>query len=601
MKKPAKKNNTAAKLKFLRLFFIAALLALAARTGYWALEADYTVAAVEAQINKGDAVIKPIRGSVLDRYKRPLAISEKRYTVILDVPLLKALDKTAKKNAEAPSAYAFRVAGEFFQIPAGEIQKKYDAPENAANKNVVLKENADEKTWLAWQTRLEEMENNGEQLPRYIFGKETSYRVYPNGVLAARLTGFIRNEEFYGLEKFYNDQLTGEEGRFNRYSSDLLESSSVPAAPGKNLITTIDIKIQQITENVLKEIGETLKPQDAGAIVMNPQNGEILAYAQYPFFDPNFPNDLERYEDFSKTAESAIDDASVANYRINMWKDANIQNTFEPGSIYKPIVVAAALEEGVVTLDSQFYCPGYKIIGKEKIPCSKTEGHGTQNLTEALANSCNPAMIDIIFALGSEKYSKYQKEFGFGEKPAIDLPNESAGILHTEAELRQPMYLATNSIGQGFNVNAVQMASAFSAVVNGGRMFRPRVVKEIEDRSKVVAEFEPELTNKVISKETSYILRRALLKVIEEGTGRGAQIEGAALGGKTGTAQQGNRAEENLVHSFIGYYLSPEKPDAPEILVIVTINRPSVETENPSAAPYFKKIMSGILGEESFY
>jgi stage V sporulation protein D (sporulation-specific penicillin-binding protein) len=204
-------------------------------------------------------------------------------------------------------------------------------------------------------------------------------------------------------------------------------------------------------------------------------------------------------------------------------------------------------------------------------------------------------MIDIIFALGSEKYSKYQKAFGFGEKPGIDLPNESAGILHTEAELRQPMYLATNSIGQGFNVNAIQMASAFSAVVNGGRMFRPRVVKEIEDRSQVIAEYEPELTNKVISKETSYILRRALLKVVSEGTGRAARIEGVELGGKTGTAQQGDRNEENLIHSFIGYYLSPEKPDTPEILILVTINRPSVETENPSAAPYFKKIMTGIL------
>ena len=334
----------------------------------------------------------------------------------------------------------------------------------------------------------------------------------------------------------------------------------------------------------------------AAILVMNPNTGEVYAMADSPTFDSNTPSDpttVNTSEEFA-TQWAAMTDEEQLEYLTESWKNFNITNTFEPGSIYKPMVVAAALEEGIISENDTFVCNGSKTVYDREISCWQQSGHGTQTVEDVLANSCNVAMMDIGEKMGVSLFYKYQKDFGFGEKTGIDLPGEesAANLMFAENAIG-PVELATMSFGQSFNCTAIQVLTAFSAVINGGNLMQPYVVSQIIDSDgEIIYEKTPTLVRKVISEETSNTVRKYLQAVIDTGTGKKAKIEGYAIGGKTGTAQQAIRANEQYTVTFVGFL----PVDNPEIIAIAILDRPAGYTEgSTSAAPMLKGLLENII------
>jgi stage V sporulation protein D (sporulation-specific penicillin-binding protein) len=404
------------------------------------------------------------------------------------------------------------------------------------------------------------------------------------------------------LESYYNSFLSGTPGRiFRRYDMyNTVITDENPAIPGHALITTLDSGIQGIAQKAADNAASLYQPEHASVIVMDPNTGEILAMAQSPSFDSNRPGDPSGFTDplLSQTFGSLSEDAQLEAL-YSMWANFNITSTFEPGSIFKPIVIAAALEEGIITPNSTYYCDGHLQVADRDIACwIKATGriHGSQTLTQALANSCNVALMQMVASLGRDLFYNYRNDFGFGEKTGIDLPGEngaSASSLMYSLEQLNAVELATSSIGQGFNCTAIQAITAFCAVINGGNLMQPHVVSQIVDNSNaVVKENKPTIIRKAISSETSEWMRQAMVNVISpEGTGRNAMIEGYAIGGKTGTAQQGAERDKYTV-SFIGYLPA----DNPQYVAMALIDKPYGDTTgSTSAAPMLKEVLEGII------
>ena len=290
---------------------------------------------------------------------------------------------------------------------------------------------------------------------------------------------------------------------------------------------------------------------------------------------------------------SCGDDDDKYDVKINeVWKNYNLHMTYEPGSTFKPMVIAAALEEGIISKDEQFYCPGFKEVAGERIRCAKRSGHGNINLEEAIAFSCNVAMMEIAQKLGPEKFIAYQKDFGLGETLGIDLPGEEAGILHSQSQMG-PVELATASFGQSFNMTPLQLISAFSATINGGNLMRPYVLSQvINEDGKIIQENKPFLKRKVISKEVSDIIRIQSESTVTSGTGKPAAIAGYRMGGKTGTAQKLPREAKEYIFSFVGY----APIENPQIAVLVLFDETEIYGEGVGlAARVFKEMMEKIL------
>jgi stage V sporulation protein D (sporulation-specific penicillin-binding protein) len=536
-----------------------------------------------------DRVIKPNRGSILDRFGHSLATSTTVYDVILDVKLITG-DNIDEEDREG----SLIALNEILNIPMDELHGYVrDDPSNELLKSHYFK--------AAYGISKETADKIRDKDLTGVFLEEDSFRTYMNNNFASHLIGFIRtNGEKWGVEKYYDEYLSGKEGRSLRLYTDLYESDIrvTPPEHGDKITLTLDKSIQEISEEVANKIGSDLAPLSASVISMDVNSGEVLSWGQYPNFDLNDPSNISGINDAILEAQwDSLDDAQKTQGILKLWRDVNLSDTFEPGSIYKPIVVSAALEEGVIEEGRVFYCSGEKWFGSQRIPCHLESGHGSQNLDQALANSCNVAMMEIIHDLGAEKYYKYQREFGFGEKTGIDLPSEesSANLVNTLDQLKHSVYLATNSMGQGFNVTPIQMLAAFSATVNGGSLMKPYVVSKITDKdNKVTLSNSPELLRKVISQDVSDRMRGMLTYVIDwpYGTGRLAKIEGYKIGGKTGTAQQGVREDEKYAYSFIGYLTEED----PQVAVLISINQPQgKEIANPSAVPYFKEFMLSLI------
>ena len=428
-------------------------------------------------------------------------------------------------------------------------------------------------------------------------------REYPYGSLASAVVGFTTsgNLGMNGVENSYNSVLNGTNGREYGYlnSDSNFEKTVIDAQNGNDVTLTIDANIQKIVEDKIAAFEEEYRDaaregagsKHVGVIVMNPQNAEMLAMANYPNYDSSNPRDLSAY--YTQEEIDAMDDDTELDALNQLWSNFCITYTYEPGSTVKPFTVACGLDTGTLDPNRTFICDGYETISGHDIHCVNTNGHGLETVEDALKNSCNDALMQMSYDIGPENFSKYQQIFGFGTKTNIDLPGEARtdSLIYTEDQL-STINLATNSFGQNFNVTMIQVASAFSSIINGGNYYQPHVVKKITDENgNVIQEDNGTLLKKTVSSSTSELLKQYLYATVSDGTGKYAKVPGYSMGGKTGTAQKLPRGQGNYLVSFIGF----APVDNPQLLVYVVVDEPNAEEEFHST--FAQEIAKGIFEE----
>ena len=421
-------------------------------------------------------------------------------------------------------------------------------------------------------------------------------RYYPLDTMASTVLGFTGadNQGILGLEVKYDSYLQGTSGKILTLTDargiEIENAGETRLEPvnGYDLYISMDSNIQQYCEQAAEKAYIKKQADEVSVIVMNPQNGELMAMVNYPEFNLNEPFTLIE-EMGADGTESADKKQELLN---RMWRNQCISDTYEPGSTFKIITAAAALEEGVVSLTDQFYCPGYKLVEDRRIRCAKTSGHGAETFETGIMNSCNPVFIELGERLGVENYYKYFKQFGLTQKTGIDLPGEAATIMHKQENVG-PVELATISFGQSFQITPIQLVTTVSSIINGGTRITPHFGVEVRETDGTLVEtFSYDKREEICSGETSETMQYLLEKVVSEGGGKNAKIEGYAIGGKTATSQTLPRSEHRYISSFLGF----APADDPKVLVIAIINNPKgTYYGGLIAAPVVKEIMENIL------
>lgn len=581
--------------KKLVLLFVAIILAfvfLIGRITYInaANGEDYTRIVLDQQ--QYDSRTIPFkRGDIVDRNGTKMATSERVYNVILDVKVM-----TSDEDSIEPT---IQVLKDCFEIDEDEVRDLIE--ESPSSRYNILKKGVDYETYKKFEAIDEDDENYPDVAGIWL--EEDYVRTYPYNTLASDVIGFTvdGNVGSNGIEASYNNTLNGTDGREYGYldETSTVERTVKEAVNGDTVMSTIDLQVQSIVEKHILEFNEQHKNEasagegskNTAVIVMNPQNGEILAEASYPNYDLNQPRDLTKY--YTQETIDAMSDEEQLETLNSLWNNFCVSDTYEPGSTFKPFTIAAGLETGILTGDETYYCGGVLHVGDHDIHCSNRDGHGTQTLKQALENSCNVALMEIGEALGAEEFCRYQELFGFGEYTGIDLPGEgeTSGLLYTPENM-DAASLATNAFGQNFNVTMTQLAASFCSLINGGNYYEPHVVKQIQDENGNVTEnIDPVLVKKTISEETSEVIKDYMLGVVQEGTGSSAAVEGYDIGGKTGTAEKLPRGNGKYLVSFIGY--APQ--ENPEVVVYVVVDEPNVAAQASSS--YATELASGIMSE----
>lgn len=425
-------------------------------------------------------------------------------------------------------------------------------------------------------------------------------RYYPYSDIGSKVLGFTGgdNQGIVGLEVRYEEYLKGIDGMILTVTDakgieiDAAGEGRVEPVPGNDLTLSLDWNIQTYATQLALQAMEQKEADSVSIIVMNPKSGEILAMVNVPEYDLNHPFDLESvYGDRTAEILSQVSGNTIEAAN-RMWRNGCINDTYEPGSIFKVITAAAGLESGVVTLEDQFSCPGYYIVEDRKIRCHKTQGHGAENFLTATMNSCNPVFVNVGLRIGIDRYYDYFNQFGLRQKTGIDLPGEAATIMHKKENMGQ-VELATVSFGQSFQITPIQLVTTVSSLVNGGNRVTPHFAVSIEDPATGnIRKFNYEVTEGIISDETSQTLRFMLEKVVSEGGGSKAYIEGYSIGGKTATSETLPRGSGRYIASFIGF----EPADDPQIIALAVINNPKgVYYGGQIAAPVVKKLFENIL------
>lgn len=581
--------------KKLVLLFVAIILAfvfLIGRITYISAAngEDYTRIVLDQQ--QYDSRTIPFkRGDIVDRNGTKMATSERVYNVILDVKVM-----TSDEDSIEPT---IQVLKDCFEIDEEEVRDLIE--ESPSSRYNILKKGVDYETYKKFEAIDEDDENYPDVAGIWL--EEDYVRTYPYNTLASDVIGFTvdGNVGSNGIEASYNNTLNGTDGREYGYldETSTVERTVKEAVNGDTVMSTIDLQVQSIVEKHILEFNEQHKNEasagegskNTAVIVMNPQNGEILAEASYPNYDLNQPRDLTKY--YTQETIDAMSDEEQLETLNSLWNNFCVSDTYEPGSTFKPFTIAAGLETGILTGDETYYCGGVLHVGDHDIHCSNRDGHGTQTLKQALENSCNVALMEIGEALGAEEFCRYQELFGFGEYTGIDLPGEgeTSGLLYTPENM-DAASLATNAFGQNFNVTMTQLAASFCSLINGGNYYEPHVVKQIQDENGNVTEnIDPVLVKKTISEETSEVIKDYMLGVVQEGTGSSAAVEGYDIGGKTGTAEKLPRGNGKYLVSFIGY--APQ--ENPEVVVYVVVDEPNVAAQASSS--YATELASGIMSE----
>ncbi|NLK74382.1 MAG: peptidoglycan glycosyltransferase [Clostridiales bacterium] len=533
------------------------------------------------------AIIPYRRGEILDRNGAILARSELQYKLILDPKRILSDDDYYEPTVKALM--------EKFNIEKDTIDSILQNRPNS--QYVIMQKNLTYDVVNDFKLHMKDDKNI-----QGVWFEGEYVRYYPYETLASDIIGFTSadNTGYWGIEEYYNEELNGTNGREYGYYDSTLNIDRIVKQPehGNSIISTIDANIQRIVQKHIKEFNEEIGSKNIGVIVMNPNNGEIIAMASNQEYDLNNPRDLTVLYSQDEIDRMTEEEKLEALYRL--WKNDIISESYEPGSTFKPFTIAAGLEEALISDSSTFICDGGEHIGGHKIRCSNRVGHGELTLAQSLMRSCNDALMHIAELQGRDIFYKYQTSFGFGEKTGIDLPGETTGILISLNNLNKTE-LATSSFGQSFTVSMLQLASAYSSAVNGGYLYKPHVVKQIiNDKGATVKTIDKTLIRQTISEQTSKLIQEYLYQTVEAGTAKWAQVEGYAIGGKTGTAQKIPRSEKKYIVSFIGSVPAIN----PEVVFLVVIDEAEnvVRQDDSSIATKFaSKVLKEILPALGIY
>lgn len=419
-------------------------------------------------------------------------------------------------------------------------------------------------------------------------------RYYPYNELASKVIGFTGgdNQGIIGIEVKYDEYLEGINGKILTLTDargveikNAGERRSEPVE-GDDLYLSLDYNIQMYAAQAAVKVREEKQADSVSILVMNPQNGEILAMVNEPEFNLNEPFAL------NTEIETELSEEEKQNALNKMWRNQCINDTYEPGSTFKIITASAALEEGKVSLSDQFNCPGYKIVEDRRIRCHKVGGHGAEDFTHGIMNSCNPVFIEIGLRIGSDRFCDYFEQFGLLSRTNIDLPGEASTIMHKRENIGQ-VELATMSFGQSFQITPIQLATTVSSIINGGKRVTPHFGVETKNaEGEVTHTFVYGQKEHIVSEETSTTMRYLLEKVVSEGSGKNAALEGFSIGGKTATSQTLPRSEKRYISSFLGF----APADDPQVLALIIINNPQgVYYGGTIAAPVCRDLFSNIL------
>lgn len=554
---------------------------------------------VLSQQEYGSQIIPYQRGDIVDDKGTVLATSIAVYNVILDCYVMTYDDAYINPTISAlVQCFPDLTSEELFNYAREQSDSRY----------IVLKRRVAYEEIQPFIQMQEAVDEEGKPLNPNINGVwfEKEYeRQYPYGSLASSVIGFTAagNVGVNGLEHYYNSVLNGINGRQYGYlnTDNNFEQTIKDPQNGYRIVSTIDINIQSIVEEKIADFNEAYtnnyREGDAGAthiavLLMNPNNGNVLSMANYPNFDLSNPRDLSAYYTEDELAGMDEDEQLAALNAI--WQNFCVTYTYEPGSTAKPFTVAAGLETGTLTGAETYYCDGYETISEHDIHCVVRTGHGMETVEQALMNSCNDALMQMSYVIGKDNFTTYQQIFGFGQRTNVDLPGESrTDTLIYTAENMTPLDLATNSFGQNFNTTMIQMAAAYSSLVNGGYLYQPRVVRRITDENgNTIQDIEPTLLRQTVSAQTSETLKQYMYSVVSlGGTGETAKVDGYSMGGKTGTAQKVPRDGVNYLVSFIGF----APIDDPQLVIYCVVDEPNVYEQWHST--YAQNIVREILEE----
>ncbi len=576
--KPVKRIVTA----FVVLICI--FLALTLRVGYLMLVkgGEYKKMAIEQQTR--DRLITPKRGTIYDRNGKPLAVSATVETVSIS-PI------TVRSEGEEEAEKTARLLAQVLELEYDDVIKKIEKNTSyEIIKRKVEKEQADiiRKAGLA-----------GVNLD------EDSKRYYPYGNFASHLIGFtgMDNQGLSGVEMVYDSYLKGNPGRI--VSSKSADGKEMPykyerfysSEDGTDIVLTIDQTIQHFLEKHMETaVVDNKLQKGAAGLIMDVKTGEILAMATKPDFDLNDPFSLTDAEIALSKEVGGKDSEKVLEKQSAIlqakWRNKAVVDSYEPGSTFKIMVAAMALETGKIGVNDQFYCNGYKQVGGYRIHCWKTVGHGAETFVDGIKNSCNPVFMEIGEKLGRSDFKRFYNAFGFSETTGIELNGETSGLFFTDENFNETE-LATSSFGQGFQVTPLQMLTAISSVANGGYLMRPYLIKQlVNGNGEIVEETEPLVVRQVISNETSKTMCQLLENVVTDGTGRNAFIEGFHIAGKTATSEKQPRGSGKYIASFVGFAPAND----PKIACLIILDEPLEEHMGGTiAAPVVKAVMEDTL------
>lgn len=418
-------------------------------------------------------------------------------------------------------------------------------------------------------------------------------RYYPFQTLASHVLGFTGsdNQGIIGLEVMYDSVLKGINGRILTQTDargmelDAVAEERVEPQPGNDLVLSLNIDLQTYAEQAAKTVMEEKQARQVSVILMNPKTGEILAMVSVPEFDCNDPFTLNT-EANPETEEQKQDLLNA------MWRNPCINDTYEPGSTFKIITMAAALEEGIVSLEDSFYCPGYRVVEDRRIRCHKVTGHGAETFLQGALNSCNPVFIDVGLRLGVDRYCQYFRQFGLLGKTGVDLPGEAGTIMHAQTDMGE-VELATTAFGQSFQITPLHLITTAASLVNGGHLVTPHFgVRVLDAEGNLVKTFTYDTEKTIISEDSSRTLRYILKQVVSEGTGKKAAVAGYSVGGKTATSEKLPRRTGRYISSFLGF----APADDPQVIGLITIDEPvGVYYGGTIAAPVMAEIFGNIL------
>ena len=620
-------NEIKRKSWILAVSALIALSALVLRVGYWQIIRGEELSGKAKAQQQGSSIITASRGTIYDRNGKVLAESASANTLICNPEDIKDdgdADVIAQKLAPILDMDSTKIKQLITKETRYQVIKKRMSKEQTDKVRELMNSENDAKTAKAMSG---------------VYFEEDSKRYYPFNV-APHVLGFTGydNNGIQGIELTFDNELMGRNGSVdinqNADGTTLQEQQAEyvnGALKGYDVVLTIDETLQHFLEKHLEEaVAEDKLKEGAAGIIMNPKTGEILAMATKPDFDVNDPYNIEQFRKYAVMFESMqttadadedededeekkptpkptmdpnnLSDEYIASMRNKMWRNKAISDTYEPGSTFKIITAAAALEEHVVDLNSSFYCPGFKIVADRNIKCANTDGHGPETFVEGVQNSCNPVFMELGLRLGSDKFMEYFRAFGLTETTGMGLVGEASSIYYHKT--MGDVDIATSSFGQGFQITPVQLATAVSAVVNGGVRMQPRIVKEIRNSNGVVKSYETQQVQRVISEETSQTMRDILESVVADptATGKNAYVKGCRIGGKTGTSEKGNRLEEKRIASFVGFAPAND----PELVCLVMLDEPQVDNKygGTIAAPLVGEIIEdsmNYLGIEKQY